>query len=80
MIAPYGFMQEVLSENVIAGNAMSRRASYHFGFLLQPKADGTEAYPLSTAGLGSTTLIAPTVELPEGRGQITTRTVDGVEI
>ena len=31
VIAPVGFMEEAVGENVIAGNAMSRRAQYQFG-------------------------------------------------
>jgi len=34
--APYGFMQHAVAENVIAGNAMSRRATYQFGAQLPP--------------------------------------------
>ena len=34
IIAPDGFMDEVVGENVIAGNAMTRRAAYQFGPLL----------------------------------------------
>jgi len=79
VIAPYGFMQEALAENVIAGSAMLRRAQYHFGSNLDMKADGTELFylPIIT---GLYTLIAPTLVLPEGRSKITEMTVDGVEI
>ncbi len=34
VFAPVGFMEHVMSENVFAGNAMSRRAQYQFGSLL----------------------------------------------
>lgn len=33
--APAGFMEEAVSENIMAGNAMSRRASYIYGNLLK---------------------------------------------
>jgi alkyl sulfatase BDS1-like metallo-beta-lactamase superfamily hydrolase len=36
IIAPKGFMDEATKENVIAGNAMARRAEYQFGTLLTP--------------------------------------------
>lgn len=36
IIAPHGFSEEATSENVLAGNAMSRRANYMFGMLLAP--------------------------------------------
>src|SRR5947209_13586853 len=35
IIAPDGFMEHAVSENVIAGNAMVRRAQYQFGTLLK---------------------------------------------
>jgi len=78
VIAPYGFMREALAENVIAGSAMLRRANYHFGSTLSLKPDGTELFYMNLQG-GDFTLIAPTVELPAGRGVITERAVDGVQ-
>ena len=33
--APAGFMEEAVSENIMAGNAMRRRASYIYGNLLK---------------------------------------------
>lgn len=40
IFAPDGFMKEAVSENIMAGNAMSRRASYMYGNLLKPDAKG----------------------------------------
>lgn len=80
VIAPYGFMQEVISESIIAGNAMMRRGIYHFGVALDINDEGTGAVPVMTTGGGATTLIAPTIELPKGQGEITNRVVDGIEI
>ncbi|MDD4378131.1 MAG: MBL fold metallo-hydrolase, partial [Eubacteriales bacterium] len=34
VIAPEGFMEEAMSENIFAGNAMLRRANYMYGFTL----------------------------------------------
>lgn len=34
IVAPRGFVEEASSENILAGTAMSRRASYQFGFQL----------------------------------------------
>jgi len=48
--APAGFLENAISENVFAGNAMSRRATYMYGNLLPPGPDG-----MMTAGLGVTT-------------------------
>ena len=39
VLAPEGFLEEAVSENVFAGNAMGRRAIYLFGILL-PKGNG----------------------------------------
>ena len=39
-VAPAGFVEEAASENVIAGNAMGRRATYMFGNLLPPTVQG----------------------------------------
>lgn len=80
VIAPHGFMQALISESVIAGSAMSRRGSYHFGVLLDINQEGTGSAPIMRSGGGATTLIAPTVELPEGKGSITSRVVDGIDI
>ncbi|MEM7358178.1 MAG: alkyl sulfatase dimerization domain-containing protein [Pseudomonadota bacterium] len=83
IIAPHGFMEEALAENVIAGDAMLRRAQYQFGASLDIKADGTEFSSLGVAlagSIGTFTLIAPTRELPEGRGKITEWVVDGINI
>lgn len=61
ILAPEGFMEHAVSENVTAGNAMSRRAVLMYGALLPRNAEGSVG-----AGLGLTTpraaatLIAPT--------------------
>ena len=36
IFAPEGFLEAAIAENVMAGNAMSRRASYMYGNLLPP--------------------------------------------
>ncbi|CAB3787846.1 Putative alkyl/aryl-sulfatase YjcS [Paraburkholderia caffeinitolerans] len=36
LIAPQGFLEEAVAENVSAGNIMVRRASYQYGNVLQP--------------------------------------------
>ena len=50
IVAPEGFTFEAVSENVMAGNAMTRRASYMYGNLLPPSPPGQVG-----AGLGKTT-------------------------
>ena len=69
IIAPHGFMREVISESIIAGNAMMRRGGYHFGAVLAINNEGTGSVPIMTTGGGAMTLIVPTIELPEGQGK-----------
>ena len=59
--APSGFMEHVMSENVYAGNAMSRRAQFQFGSLLPRGERGQVDAGLgkSTPSGGTITLIAP---------------------
>ncbi len=78
IIAPDGFMEHAISEGVIAGNAMSRRASYMYGVFLPRNEEGSVGAGLGlTNPLGTITLIAPTDTIAE-TGQ--TLTVDGVEM
>ena len=78
VIAPQAFVEDAVSENVIAGNAMSRRAVYMYGALLPRNPQGGV-----NAGLGQTistgvpTLIIPT-DIITTTGQ--KMTVDGVEM
>ncbi|NEO79284.1 MAG: MBL fold metallo-hydrolase, partial [Moorea sp. SIO4G3] len=80
--APEGFFEEAVSENVFAGNVMSRRASYMYGNRLQNKGqigpkgqvDGGLGKTTST---GTTSLIAPT-DIIDHTGQKIT--VDGIDI
>jgi len=61
VIAPEGFVVEAVSENVLAGTAMSRRASYMFGFLLHRGARGHVDSGLGRASTpGTFSLVAPT--------------------
>lgn len=72
--APAGFMEEAVSENIMVGNAMSRRASYIHGNLLQPDAKGQVGAGLgTTTSAGTVTLIAPTDYITEdGRKRLST--------
>ncbi|EFA4522157.1 MBL fold metallo-hydrolase [Escherichia coli] len=61
IIAPAGFMDEAISENVLAGNIMSRRAFYSYGLLLPHNAQGDIGNGLGvTLTTGGPTIIAPT--------------------
>jgi alkyl sulfatase BDS1-like metallo-beta-lactamase superfamily hydrolase len=78
VFAPEGFMEHAVSENIYAGGAMARRATYMYGALLPKGPEGQVG-----AGLGQTTstglvsLIPPTVDITE-TGQ--EETVDGIRM
>jgi alkyl sulfatase BDS1-like metallo-beta-lactamase superfamily hydrolase len=78
IIAPEHFMREVVGENLLAGNAMMRRALYQFGPLLPPGPRGHidcglgKGTPLALAGL-----IAPTEDITHTGQELV---VDGVRI
>ena len=60
-VAPAGFVEEAASENVIAGNAMGRRASYMFGNLLPPTVEGNIDSGLGKGvAFGTISLLTPT--------------------
>lgn len=77
--APVGFMEHVMSENVMAGNAMSRRAQYQFGSLLPRSEKGQVDAGLgkSAPSGGTVTLIAPTDLIAE---PLETRTIAGLQV
>jgi len=76
--APEGFMDHAVAENVIAGNAMSRRATYQFGSLLPPSDRGSVDTGLGkNLARGTLTLIAPTNYVNDKTKKLT---IDGVEI
>lgn len=59
--APAGFLDAAVAENVMAGNAMSRRASYMYGNVLPQSPTGQIGAGLGpTTSFGNVTLIPPT--------------------
>ncbi|MCR6478775.1 MBL fold metallo-hydrolase [Variovorax sp. ZS18.2.2] len=77
VIAPSGFMETAVAENILAGNAMSRRSQYQFGSLLPPGARGQVDTGLGKAlARGTITLIAPTSTVDKATEE---RTIDGVQ-
>jgi alkyl sulfatase BDS1-like metallo-beta-lactamase superfamily hydrolase len=78
VLAPHGFLDHAVSENVYAGTAMGRRAAYMYGAAL-PKGERGQV----GAGLGQTTstgtvgLIPPTHDI-SATGQ--SETVDGIRM
>lgn len=78
IIAPQAFVEDAVSENVIAGNAMSRRAVYMYGALLPRNPQGGVNGGLGqTVSTGLPTLIIPT-DIISTTG--TKMTVDGVDM
>ncbi|CAI4053719.1 hypothetical protein SUVZ_15G3690 [Saccharomyces uvarum] len=77
IIAPAGFMESAVAENILAGNAMSRRAQFQFGMLLQTGVRGLVDTGLGkTSARGTNTLIAPTVTINNTKEE---HTIDGVK-
>lgn len=76
IFAPDGFLEAAVAENVMAGNAMSRRASYMYGNLLPPDPKGQVGAGLgTTTSAGTVTLIPPTVIVKETGEK---HTIDGL--
>jgi alkyl sulfatase BDS1-like metallo-beta-lactamase superfamily hydrolase len=74
--APEGFLEAAVAENVMAGNAMSRRASYMYGNLLPPDPKGQVGAGLgTTTSAGTVTLIPPTDIIAETGHK---ETIDGL--
>ncbi|MFF0203908.1 alkyl/aryl-sulfatase [Streptomyces sp. NPDC005017] len=78
VIAPAGFLEHAASENVYAGGAMGRRASYMYGVMLPKSAEGQIGVGLGQGtSVGAFTLVPPTVDITR-TGQ--EETVDGVRV
>jgi alkyl sulfatase BDS1-like metallo-beta-lactamase superfamily hydrolase len=78
IIAPRDFMQYSVSENIYAGNAMSRRMFYQYGVLLPASPYGHAGQGLAmTVAAGNLGLIAPTLVIEKA---IEVHTVDGVKM
>lgn len=78
ILAPEGFLKAAVSENVLAGNVMSRRATYMYGALLPKDGKGHVDSGLGKAvSRGRVSLVPPT----ESIGHTGQRAaIDGVEI
>lgn len=78
VIAPDGFMEHAVAENVIAGNAMSRRAQYQFGSTLPVGERAQIDTGLGKAlSKGTISLVAPNDVIKQS---YESRTIDGIEI
>ncbi len=77
VLAPKGFLAAAISENVIAGPAMGRRAAYQFGFPLDKGPTGTVGSGIGLAiPAGTQSLVAPTREI-DADGEMV---LDGVRL
>ena len=78
VIAPAGFLEQAVAENVIAGPAMMRRARFQFGTTLAPGADGEMTSGLGPrVSAGAVSLIAPTDTISTTGQEMT---IDGVTL
>src|SRR5262245_40337049 len=77
IFAPDQFMDFAVAENVIAGNAMSRRAWYQFGTFLPPGDRGQVDSGLGKALAAGTFSLIPPTDLIKTNGA---RSIDGVDI
>ncbi len=76
IIAPHGFSDEAVAENVLAGTAMGRRATYMFGTFLAPGPLGqvdTGLGPRLPAG--TIGYMEPTETIPQTGGEVV---IDGI--
>ena len=78
VLAPEGFVEHAVQENVYAGTAMTRRASYMYGTLLARGPQGQVGCGLGqNTSTGEIALIVPTLDIRETGEK---HTIDGVEI
>lgn len=78
ILAPEGFTEHAISENVIAGNAMGRRAIYMYGAVLPKSAEGQISGGLGqTTSTGAAGLILPTKIIDKTGEEVT---IDGVKM
>lgn len=78
VIAPEGFVDHAVSENVFAGTAMGRRAGYMYGAALEKGPAGQIGAGLGqTTSTGEPTFVPPTVDVTHTGQEMT---IDGVRI
>ena len=78
IIAPEGFVEHAIAENIYVGTAMGRRAGYMYGAaLLRSPVGGVGAGLGQTTSTGTVTLIDPTVTITTTGQELT---VDGVRM
>ena len=78
IIAPEGFEEHAVSENVYAGTAMGRRAGYQYGTILDPGETGSMAIGIGMGQSTGTISYLPPNDSIKATGD--TRTIDGIEM
>lgn len=79
IVVPDSFMEESISENILLGNIMGRRAQYQFGQVLPVGPKGAVSNGLgavSNGYYGASTILKPTVTIKEDGQKIT---IDGLD-
>jgi alkyl sulfatase BDS1-like metallo-beta-lactamase superfamily hydrolase len=78
ILAPEGFLEHAVAENVFAGNAMNRRLFFQYGVLLPRHPYGHVDQSIGKAvAAGTTGLIRPTREISQNMEEVT---IDGVRM
>ena len=78
IIAPAGFMEHAISENVFAGAAMTRRAGYMYGAALEKEPAGQIGAGLGqTTSTGEVSLLPPTIDVDRTGQELV---IDGVRV
>ncbi|MBO4369293.1 MAG: MBL fold metallo-hydrolase, partial [Desulfovibrio sp.] len=76
ILAPKGFMEAAVAENVMAGSAMARRAQYMYGASLPPSPKGHVGAGLGLKNSSGTRGLIPPTDLIETNGE--RRSLDGL--
>ena len=78
VIAPAGFTEHAVKENVYAGKGMGRRINYQYGILLKPGVTGKLAQGIGMGqSVGTISFMTPSYEIRESGERLT---IDGVEL
>ena len=78
VIAPEGFTEHAVAENIYAGKAMGRRANYQYGVLLEPGVTGKLAMGIGMGqSVGTISFIDPSYEITRTKEKFV---IDGVEL
>ncbi|MBB3601365.1 alkyl sulfatase BDS1-like metallo-beta-lactamase superfamily hydrolase [Mycolicibacterium sp. BK556] len=78
ILAPEGFTEHAVQENVYAGTAMARRAGYMYGAVLERGPQGQVGCGLGqTPSTGEVAIIVPTIDITTTGEK---HTIDGIEI